>query len=216
MIFRFGKCTRLTKNKLCLKRICHKNLSYFVRNTVGHMWWFTLNRLMLVLFLHMNVLLLHLNCFTFIYESFYFTYESCIEQRILLSKDLKCITDREVCCFMKSCKNSRNIDTVIAWNPFSKWIVLFAQFCLVCWAARFTYHWKTRIPGIWNQNRLPPKLYKCSRLMSSHRSWCLQISKLQWTICRAIVQDQIFIVNMKLDVVYFMDTHGPCILYPFS
>lgn len=29
--------------------------------------------------------------------------------------DLKSITDREVCCFMISCKNSTNIDTVIDW-----------------------------------------------------------------------------------------------------
>ncbi|XWS39861.1 hypothetical protein CRYUN_Cryun18bG0090800 [Craigia yunnanensis] len=28
---------------------------------------------------------------------------------------LKSITDREVCCFMISCKNSTNIDTVIDW-----------------------------------------------------------------------------------------------------
>ncbi|OWM64782.1 hypothetical protein CDL15_Pgr028499 [Punica granatum] len=29
--------------------------------------------------------------------------------------DLKSITDREVCCFVISCKNSTNIDTVIDW-----------------------------------------------------------------------------------------------------
>ncbi|KAL2906503.1 ADP-ribosylation factor-like protein 8a [Bienertia sinuspersici] len=29
--------------------------------------------------------------------------------------DLKSITDREVCCFMISCKNSTNIDAVIDW-----------------------------------------------------------------------------------------------------
>ncbi|KAL9689803.1 hypothetical protein QQ045_010193 [Rhodiola kirilowii] len=29
--------------------------------------------------------------------------------------DLKSITDREVCCFMISCKNSTNIDSVIDW-----------------------------------------------------------------------------------------------------
>ncbi|CAA3017849.1 ADP-ribosylation factor-like protein 8a isoform X3 [Olea europaea var. sylvestris] len=29
--------------------------------------------------------------------------------------DLKSITDREVCCFMISCKNSTNIDQVINW-----------------------------------------------------------------------------------------------------
>ncbi|KAK9000599.1 hypothetical protein V6N11_081088 [Hibiscus sabdariffa] len=28
---------------------------------------------------------------------------------------LKSITDREVCCYMISCKNSTNIDTVIDW-----------------------------------------------------------------------------------------------------
>ncbi|RVW57374.1 ADP-ribosylation factor-like protein 8a [Vitis vinifera] len=28
---------------------------------------------------------------------------------------LKSITDREVCCFMISCKNSTNIDSVIDW-----------------------------------------------------------------------------------------------------
>ena len=29
--------------------------------------------------------------------------------------NLKSITDREVCCFMISCKNSTNIDSVIDW-----------------------------------------------------------------------------------------------------
>ncbi|AES87429.1 putative small GTPase superfamily, ARF/SAR type, P-loop containing nucleoside triphosphate hydrolase [Medicago truncatula] len=29
--------------------------------------------------------------------------------------DLKSITDREICCFMISCKNSTNIDSVIDW-----------------------------------------------------------------------------------------------------
>ncbi|KAG5028952.1 hypothetical protein JHK87_012466 [Glycine soja] len=32
-----------------------------------------------------------------------------------LCEDLKSITDREVCCFMISCKNSTNIDSVIDW-----------------------------------------------------------------------------------------------------
>ncbi|CAN6542342.1 unnamed protein product [Malus baccata var. baccata] len=32
-------------------------------------------------------------------------------------KDLKCITDKEVCCFMKSYKNSRNINTQIHVVP---------------------------------------------------------------------------------------------------
>lgn len=33
----------------------------------------------------------------------------------LCCRDLKLITDREVCCFMISCKNSTNIDSVIDW-----------------------------------------------------------------------------------------------------
>jgi len=33
----------------------------------------------------------------------------------VLCRDLKSITDREVCCFMISCKNSTNIDSVIDW-----------------------------------------------------------------------------------------------------
>lgn len=32
-----------------------------------------------------------------------------------LCRGLKSITDREVCCYMISCKNSTNIDTVIDW-----------------------------------------------------------------------------------------------------
>ncbi|KAL6211810.1 hypothetical protein ACLB2K_017033 [Fragaria x ananassa] len=45
-----------------------------------------------------------------------------IDKKEALSKEdlteqmeLKSITDREVCCFMISCKNSTNIDTVIDW-----------------------------------------------------------------------------------------------------
>ncbi|XP_004289781.1 PREDICTED: ADP-ribosylation factor-like protein 8B-A-like isoform 1 [Fragaria vesca subsp. vesca] len=45
-----------------------------------------------------------------------------IDKKEALSKEdlteqmeLKAITDREVCCFMISCKNSTNIDTVIDW-----------------------------------------------------------------------------------------------------
>ncbi|XP_027360083.1 ADP-ribosylation factor-like protein 8a isoform X1 [Abrus precatorius] len=37
------------------------------------------------------------------------------EKCILACRDLKAITDREVCCFMISCKNSTNIDSVIDW-----------------------------------------------------------------------------------------------------
>lgn len=39
---------------------------------------------------------------------FYWGWELCC-------RDLKAITDREVCCFMISCKNSTNIDSVIDW-----------------------------------------------------------------------------------------------------
>uniref|UniRef100_A0A0R0EN78 ADP-ribosylation factor-like protein 8A n=2 Tax=Glycine max TaxID=3847 RepID=A0A0R0EN78_SOYBN len=36
---------------------------------------------------------------------------------------LKCINGRDVCCFMISCKNSINIDTVIDWLvKHSKWM----------------------------------------------------------------------------------------------
>ncbi|KAB5541234.1 hypothetical protein DKX38_014208 [Salix brachista] len=45
-----------------------------------------------------------------------------IDKPVSLSKEdfmeqmgLKSITDREVCCYMISCKNSTNIDTVIDW-----------------------------------------------------------------------------------------------------
>ncbi|KAK4744959.1 hypothetical protein SAY87_011271 [Trapa incisa] len=37
------------------------------------------------------------------------------KQDLTVQMDLKSITDREVCCFMISCKNSTNIDTVIDW-----------------------------------------------------------------------------------------------------
>ncbi|KAJ7967583.1 putative ADP-ribosylation factor [Quillaja saponaria] len=37
-------------------------------------------------------------------------------QQVLAEKmALECITDREVCCFMISCKNSTNIDAVVDW-----------------------------------------------------------------------------------------------------
>ncbi|KAG9156298.1 hypothetical protein Leryth_009177 [Lithospermum erythrorhizon] len=37
------------------------------------------------------------------------------KQALTDQMDLKSITDREVCCFMISCKNSTNIDQVIDW-----------------------------------------------------------------------------------------------------
>ncbi|KAH1223654.1 ADP-ribosylation factor-like protein 8a [Glycine max] len=37
------------------------------------------------------------------------------KQALTDQMDLKSITDREVCCFMISCKNSTNIDSVIDW-----------------------------------------------------------------------------------------------------
>ncbi|KAL9251780.1 ADP-ribosylation factor-like protein [Drosera capensis] len=37
------------------------------------------------------------------------------KQALMDQMDLKAITDREVCCFMISCKNSTNIDSVIDW-----------------------------------------------------------------------------------------------------
>ncbi|KAJ9170562.1 hypothetical protein P3X46_018660 [Hevea brasiliensis] len=37
------------------------------------------------------------------------------KQALTDEMDLKSITDREVCCFMISCKNSTNIDSVIDW-----------------------------------------------------------------------------------------------------
>ncbi|RXH70676.1 hypothetical protein DVH24_013422 [Malus domestica] len=45
-------------------------------------------------------------------SSIVFTYESCVNQRILLSRDLKSITNREVYWFMISSKNSINIDII--------------------------------------------------------------------------------------------------------
>ncbi|RVX23122.1 ADP-ribosylation factor-like protein 8b [Vitis vinifera] len=46
-----------------------------------------------------------------------FQYVHCFgnENTIMLCRGLKSITDREVCCFMISCKNSTNIDSVIDW-----------------------------------------------------------------------------------------------------
>jgi hypothetical protein len=37
------------------------------------------------------------------------------KNNVILCRGLKSITDREVCCYMISCKNSTNIDTVIDW-----------------------------------------------------------------------------------------------------
>ncbi|KAI4312293.1 hypothetical protein MLD38_037118 [Melastoma candidum] len=37
------------------------------------------------------------------------------KQALTDAMGLKSITDREVCCFMISCKNSTNIDSVIDW-----------------------------------------------------------------------------------------------------
>ncbi|KZV37502.1 ADP-ribosylation factor-like protein 8A-like [Dorcoceras hygrometricum] len=37
------------------------------------------------------------------------------KQELTEQMDLKNITDREVCCFMISCKNSTNIDQVLDW-----------------------------------------------------------------------------------------------------
>lgn len=60
---------------------------------------------------------------------FNFIHESCIKHRFLPCRDLKSITDREVCCFMISCKNSTNIDTVIDWlvkhSKSKNWVFLF-------------------------------------------------------------------------------------------
>lgn len=40
-----------------------------------------------------------------------------------MCRGLKCINGRDVCCFMISCKNSINIDTVIDWLvKHSKWM----------------------------------------------------------------------------------------------
>ncbi|KAK4741169.1 hypothetical protein SAY87_024757 [Trapa incisa] len=41
--------------------------------------------------------------------------EALSQQDLTEQMDLKSITDREVCCFMISCKNSTNINTVIDW-----------------------------------------------------------------------------------------------------
>ncbi|KAL7206359.1 hypothetical protein ACSBR2_019139 [Camellia fascicularis] len=41
--------------------------------------------------------------------------EALTKQALTDQMDLKSIADREVCCFMISCKNSTNIDTVIDW-----------------------------------------------------------------------------------------------------
>lgn len=49
--------------------------------------------------------------FLYLLPSYYLSAEKCS----LLCRDLKSITDREVCCFMISCKNSTNIDSVIDW-----------------------------------------------------------------------------------------------------
>lgn len=38
-----------------------------------------------------------------------------LRMRAFCCRNLKSITDREVCCFMISCKNSTNIDSVIDW-----------------------------------------------------------------------------------------------------
>lgn len=41
--------------------------------------------------------------------------ESLSKQALTEEMGLKSITDREVCCYMISCKNSTNIDSVIDW-----------------------------------------------------------------------------------------------------
>uniref|UniRef100_A0A5B7AGX2 ADP-ribosylation factor-like protein 8B n=1 Tax=Davidia involucrata TaxID=16924 RepID=A0A5B7AGX2_DAVIN len=41
--------------------------------------------------------------------------EALTKQDLTDQMELESITDREVCCFMISCKNSTNIDTVIDW-----------------------------------------------------------------------------------------------------
>ncbi|XP_042479804.1 ADP-ribosylation factor-like protein 8b [Macadamia integrifolia] len=41
--------------------------------------------------------------------------EALSKQALTDQMGLKSITDREVCCFMISCKNSTNIDSVIDW-----------------------------------------------------------------------------------------------------
>lgn len=49
-------------------------------------------------------------------------------------RGLKSITDREVCCYMISCKNSTNIDTVIDWlvkhSKSKNWASAFKFFML--------------------------------------------------------------------------------------
>jgi hypothetical protein len=39
----------------------------------------------------------------------------CLMIHMLFFRGLKAMTDREVACFMISCKNSTNIDSVIDW-----------------------------------------------------------------------------------------------------
>ncbi|MBA0586607.1 hypothetical protein Gorai_017342, partial [Gossypium raimondii] len=41
--------------------------------------------------------------------------EALSKENLTEQMGLKSITDREVCCYMISCKNSTNIDTVIDW-----------------------------------------------------------------------------------------------------
>ena len=58
-----------------------------------------------------NLIITSLSVFLFFLAPLY----TKVLKRALLCRDLKSITDREVCCFMISCKNSTNIDTVIDW-----------------------------------------------------------------------------------------------------
>ncbi|XP_028767236.1 ADP-ribosylation factor-like protein 8a isoform X2 [Neltuma alba] len=41
--------------------------------------------------------------------------EALSQQDLTEQMDLKSLTNREVCCFMVSCKNSTNVDTVVDW-----------------------------------------------------------------------------------------------------
>ncbi|KAJ8550028.1 hypothetical protein K7X08_033735 [Anisodus acutangulus] len=38
-----------------------------------------------------------------------------LTEQTIFHEELKSLTDREVCCYMISCKNSTNIDSVIDW-----------------------------------------------------------------------------------------------------
>ena len=105
---------------------------------------------------------------------------------VILCRGLKSITDREVCCYMISCKNSTNIDTVIDWlikhSKSKNWasVPVLSLSQLWFWVAQFHFiflnlsalsNW---VIGVWPLSLFTP----CGLVIAC--IMCVHMSKFYW------------------------------------